>query len=109
MFQKVDVPVLGIIENMSYFLCPHCGERSDIFCHGGARREAERLGTEFLGEVPLDMRDPRDLGRRPPDHRVGARLAARPALPRDRRAGLGQGVGRRRPPRRAGRGSWSNR
>jgi ATP-binding protein involved in chromosome partitioning len=55
MFRKVDVPVLGIIENMSYFLCPHCGERSDIFSHGGARREAERLGAEFLGEVPLDM------------------------------------------------------
>jgi ATP-binding protein involved in chromosome partitioning len=55
MFQKVDVPVLGIIENMSYFLCPHCGERSDIFSHGGAHREAERLGTDFLGEVPLDM------------------------------------------------------
>jgi ATP-binding protein involved in chromosome partitioning len=55
MFRKVDVPVLGIIENMSYFLCPHCGERSDIFSHGGARREAERLATEFLGEVPLDM------------------------------------------------------
>ena len=55
MFRKVDVPVLGIVENMSYFLCPHCGERSEIFCHGGARREAERLGTEFLGEVPLDI------------------------------------------------------
>src|SRR5260370_20862338 len=55
MFQKVDVPVLGIIENMSYFLCPHCGERSDIFSHGGARREAERLGTDFLGEMPLDI------------------------------------------------------
>jgi ATP-binding protein involved in chromosome partitioning len=55
MFRKVDVPVLGIVENMSYFLCPHCGERSDIFSHGGARREAERLGTEFLGELPLDM------------------------------------------------------
>ncbi len=55
MFQKVDVPVLGIVENMSYFVCPHCGERSDIFSHGGARREAERLGTEFLGEVPLDL------------------------------------------------------
>ncbi len=65
MFQKVDVPVLGIIENMSYFLCPHCGERSDIFSHGGARREAERLGTEFLGEVPLDMaiRETSDDGR----------------------------------------------
>ena len=65
MFQKVNVPVLGIIENMSYFLCPHCGERSDIFGHGGARREAERLGTNFLGEVPLDLaiRETSDEGR----------------------------------------------
>jgi ATP-binding protein involved in chromosome partitioning len=65
MFKKVDVPVLGIIENMSYFLCPHCGERSDIFSHGGARREAERLGTDFLGEIPLDMaiRETSDDGR----------------------------------------------
>ncbi|MSP50358.1 MAG: iron-sulfur cluster carrier protein ApbC [Alphaproteobacteria bacterium] len=55
MFRKVDVPVLGIIENMSYFLCPHCGERSEIFAHGGARREAAKLGTEFLGEIPLDI------------------------------------------------------
>jgi len=55
MFRKVDVPVLGIVENMSYFLCPHCGGRSDIFSHGGARREADKLGMEFLGEVPLDM------------------------------------------------------
>jgi ATP-binding protein involved in chromosome partitioning len=55
MFKKVDVPVLGIVENMSYFLCPHCGGRSEIFSHGGARQEAERLGTEFLGEVPLDI------------------------------------------------------
>jgi ATP-binding protein involved in chromosome partitioning len=47
--------VFGIIENMSYFNCPHCGQRSDIFSHGGARREAERLGVEFLGEIPLDM------------------------------------------------------
>jgi ATP-binding protein involved in chromosome partitioning len=56
MFRKVDVPVLGIVENMSYFLCPHCGGRSEIFSHGGARREAELLGTEFLGEVPLDLK-----------------------------------------------------
>ncbi len=56
MFTKVDVPVLGIVENMSYFLCPHCGGRSEIFSHGGARQEAERLGTEFLGEVPLDIK-----------------------------------------------------
>jgi ATP-binding protein involved in chromosome partitioning len=55
MFKRVDVPVLGIVENMSYFLCPHCGTRSDIFGHGGARREAERLDVPFLGEVPLDM------------------------------------------------------
>ncbi len=55
MFRKVDVPVLGIIENMSYFLCPHCGGRSEIFAHGGARREAQQLGAEFLGEVPLDL------------------------------------------------------
>jgi len=56
MFRKVDVPVLGIVENMSYFLCPHCGGRSEIFSHGGAREEAARLGTEFLGEVPLDLK-----------------------------------------------------
>ena len=55
MFEKVNVPVLGIIENMSYFVCPHCGERSDIFSHGGARAEAEKLGAAFLGEIPLDM------------------------------------------------------
>ena len=55
MFRKVDVPVLGIVENMSYFICPHCGGRYDIFAHGGARHEAERLGVFFLGEVPLQM------------------------------------------------------
>jgi Mrp family chromosome partitioning ATPase len=53
MFTKVNVPVLGIIENMSYFQCPECGTRSDIFGHGGARHEAERLKVPFLGEVPL--------------------------------------------------------
>jgi len=55
MFNRVNVPVLGIVENMSFFQCPHCGERSDIFGHGGARKEAERLKVPFLGEVPLDM------------------------------------------------------
>jgi ATP-binding protein involved in chromosome partitioning len=55
MFRKVNVPVLGIVENMSYFACPHCGTRSDIFGHGGARHEAERLGVPFLGEIPLHM------------------------------------------------------
>jgi ATP-binding protein involved in chromosome partitioning len=55
MFRKVNVPVLGIVENMSYFQCPECGTRSDIFGHGGARHEAERLGVPFLGEIPLHM------------------------------------------------------
>jgi ATP-binding protein involved in chromosome partitioning len=55
MFTRVNVPVLGIVENMSYFQCPHCGTRSDIFGHGGARHEAERLGVPFLGEIPLHM------------------------------------------------------
>ena len=55
MFRRVDVPVLGLIENMSYFLCPHCGTRSDVFAHGGARHEASRLGAPFLGEVPLNI------------------------------------------------------
>jgi len=65
MFRKVEVPVLGFIENMSYFLCPHCGERSDIFSHGGAKKEAEKLGVEFLGELPLDIaiRETSDEGR----------------------------------------------
>ncbi len=55
MFRKVGVPVLGIIENMSYFACPKCGEHSHIFGHGGAEAEAQRLGVPFLGAVPLDM------------------------------------------------------
>ncbi len=55
MFRKVEVPLLGIVENMSYFICPNCGERSDIFGHGGAEAEAERLGVPFLGAVPLHM------------------------------------------------------
>ncbi|MDP2375216.1 iron-sulfur cluster carrier protein ApbC [Reyranella sp.] len=64
MFRKVAVPVLGIVENMSYFLCPKCGERSEIFGHGGAREEAEKLGVPFLGEVPLhlDIRTTSDSG-----------------------------------------------
>ena len=64
MFRKVDVPLLGIVENMSYFLAPDTGARYDIFGHGGARREAERLGVPFLGEVPLtmDVRETSDAG-----------------------------------------------
>ncbi len=64
MFRKVAVPVLGIVENMSYFVCPKCGERSEIFGHGGAHQEADRLGVPFLGEIPLhlDIRTTSDSG-----------------------------------------------
>ena len=64
MFKRVEVPILGIIENMSTFICPHCGERSDIFGHGGAREEAAKDGVAFLGEVPLhiDIRTNSDGG-----------------------------------------------
>ena len=65
MFRKVNVPVLGIVENMSTFVCPHCGQPSNIFGHGGARAEATRLGVPFLGEVPLTLaiRETSDEGR----------------------------------------------
>ena len=102
MFEKVNVPVLGIIENMSYFLCPHCGGRSDIFSHGGARREAARLGTDFLGEVPLDLaiRETSDEGR---PITVSQPDSPTPNLPRHRRTSLEQVSGetgtRRTPPR----------
>jgi ATP-binding protein involved in chromosome partitioning len=56
MFRKVEVPVLGIVENMSYYRCPNCGHRAEIFGHGGARAVAEKLGAPFLGEIPLDIR-----------------------------------------------------
>jgi ATP-binding protein involved in chromosome partitioning len=64
MFERVHVPVLGLVENMSFFCCPACGHRAEIFGHGGARMEAARLGTEFLGEVPLllDIRTASDGG-----------------------------------------------
>jgi ATP-binding protein involved in chromosome partitioning len=64
MFERTNVPVLGLIENMSYFCCPACGTRAEIFGHGGARTEASRLGVEFLGEVPLllDIRTASDAG-----------------------------------------------
>lgn len=64
MFRKVEVPILGIVENMSYFLCPNCGHRADIFSHGGAHREAEAMGVPFLAEVPLEpaIREAADQG-----------------------------------------------
>jgi ATP-binding protein involved in chromosome partitioning len=64
MFEKTRVPVLGIVENMSYFNCPNCGHTSHVFGHGGARQEAKRLGADFLGEIPLllDIRTASDAG-----------------------------------------------
>jgi ATP-binding protein involved in chromosome partitioning len=56
MFKKVRVPILGVVENMSYFECPHCGERTEIFSHGGAARFAGTIGAPCLGEIPLDIR-----------------------------------------------------
>jgi ATP-binding protein involved in chromosome partitioning len=95
MFNKVNVPVLGIVENMSYFQCPECGTRSDIFGHGGARHEAERLGVAFLGEVPLHMaiRENSDAGtpvvESQPD---GPHAAIYRAIAGQVRAGLGLAV-----------------
>ena len=64
MFEKTNVPVLGLVENMSYFCCPNCDHRAEIFGHGGARNEAKRLGVPFLGEIPLllDVRTSGDAG-----------------------------------------------
>ena len=102
MFKRVNVPVLGIIENMSYFVCPKCGERHDIFGHGGAhhggrqaRRAVPRRGAAAHG-------DPRDLGLRPPGGRDRSGRTAREGLSRDRRprarsAQGGAGAGRAAP------------
>jgi ATP-binding protein involved in chromosome partitioning len=82
MFERTRVPVLGLVENMSFFCCPNCGHRSEIFGHGGARAEAERLGTEFLGEIPLllDIRTAADEGTpiaaKAPDSEAGRAYAA---------------------------------
>ena len=78
MFQKTGTPVLGLIENMSTYICPKCGHEAHIFGHGGARKEAEKLGIPFLGEVPLDL-DIRVAGD------SGAPIvAAKPHLPQSR-------------------------
>jgi Mrp family chromosome partitioning ATPase len=60
MFQKVSVPLLGIIENMSFYVCPQCGHLREIFKHGGGRRTAEKLKVPFLGEIPLDPKSSRE-------------------------------------------------
>ncbi|HQT77255.1 MAG TPA: Mrp/NBP35 family ATP-binding protein [Rhodopila sp.] len=82
MFEKTRVPVLGLVENMSFFCCPNCGHRAEIFGHGGARTEAARLGIEFLGEIPLllDIRTASDAGTpiaaSAPDSEAGRAYAA---------------------------------
>lgn len=103
MFQKVNVPLLGIIENMSFFVCGHCGERTEIFSHGGGERAAEKLGIPFLGRIPIDpaIRAGGDTGLpivvANPESRpamafkdIAAKLAARICSP----AGEGQSVPR---------------
>jgi len=64
MFRRLNVPILGIVENMSYFVCPHCGEKTYVFSSGGGRRISAQLGVDFLGEIPLDpsVREQSDLG-----------------------------------------------
>jgi len=56
MFDKVNIPVLGVVENMSQFICPHCGKGTHVFSHGGGRKAAERFGVPFLGEIPLEIK-----------------------------------------------------
>ena len=56
MFEKVNIPILGIVENMSHYTCPACGHRDEIFSHGGGKRLAQEVGTAFLGEIPIDTR-----------------------------------------------------
>ncbi len=82
MFEKMNVPVFGLIENMSYFICPHCGQRTDIFGHGGAQDMADELGLDLLGEIPLDpqVREGSDAGlpivERDPESPVARAFAA---------------------------------
>ena len=56
MFQKMQVPILGLIENMSFFDCPHCHNRSEIFSHGGGEKAAQNLDLEFLGAIPIELK-----------------------------------------------------
>ena len=93
MFERVNVPVLGLVENMSFFCCPNCGHRAEIFGHGGARLEAARLGTDFLGEVPLllDIRTGR--GCRHADRGGGSGERGGAGVRDGGGSGLGEGLG----------------
>ena len=103
MFRKVDVPVLGIVENMSYFCCPNCGHRAEIFAHGGARACAARYGVDFLAEIPLDLevRETSDAGRpivvSDPKHPVAEAYRQLALTVRDKLAATRGGAARRFP------------
>ena len=104
MFRKVDVPVLGIVENMSYFCCPNCGHRSEIFAHGGARACAAQFGVDFLAEIPLELevRETADAGRpivvNQPQHPVAEAYRGLALTVRDKLAAA-RGAATRRFPR----------
>ena len=95
MFGQVKVPLIGVVENMSYFLCPHCGGRTDVFSHGGARKEAEKLGVPFLGEVPLDIAIRANSDDGAPGGREHAGQPAGERAHRDRKTRGGHARGRR--------------
>ena len=103
MFRKVDVPVLGIVENMSYFCCPNCGHRTEIFAHGGARACAAKYGVDFLAEIPLDIeiRETSDDGRpivvSEPDHPVAEAYRELAMTVRDKLAAARGGTARKFP------------
>jgi predicted RNA-binding Zn-ribbon protein involved in translation (DUF1610 family) len=94
MFETTRAPVLGLVENMSFFCCPACGHRAEIVGHGGARAEAQHLGTEFLGEVPLllDSHTASDAGTA--DCRGGTGRRGGEGVCGDSRAGVVESVGR---------------
>jgi ATP-binding protein involved in chromosome partitioning len=103
MFRKVDVPVLGIVENMSYFCCPNCGHRSEIFAHGGARDCAAKYGIDFLAEIPLDLevRETSDAGRpivvSQPDHPIAQAYRGLALTVRDKLAASQGGLAKKFP------------
>jgi ATP-binding protein involved in chromosome partitioning len=103
MFRKVDVPVLGIVENMSYFCCPNCGHRAEIFAHGGARACAARYGVDFLAEIPLqlEVRETSDAGRpivvSDPKHPVAEAYRGLALTVRDKLAAARGGTARKFP------------
>ena len=102
MFERVQVPVLGLVENMSFFCCPGCGHRTDLFGHGGAKLEAARLGTDVPGRGAAAAGHPHRVGRRHPDRRGGAGERGGEGVCRGGERGVGEGVRARRRRERSG-------